>query len=365
MMQHVRPTLGRTRVGWFHTRSSWALSILAVFLSSEPARCQPPITSQPGDVDRLLDALPVDPAAVRATRRLVGSEARQAESAHFVVLHTARDDVADALLGRLEVVYRAHARFARELKLPARRPRYKLQVVLFGQCAEFARYARSLAGQAADSLGFYDYQDNRSVFFDLDTHPDVARLRALAQQSDAARRPESSRRLDVRRAALARSIVQHEAAHHIQASLGLVPATGNAPRWLVEGLAMLFEVPLDDAGRPRGPINGYRLFEFRKLYGGGSDTLADLPRLLSDDQAWCGGECYPLAWAVTRYLYDRQRAAFAALLRKVASGEELPAGVAERRALLQELFGPMDAAWLERFHAEVMRWPLDRTAFCE
>ncbi len=125
---------------------------------------------------------------------------------------------------------------------------------------------------------------------------------------------------------------------------------------------MLFERPLDAPADGRELVNAYRLYEFRKLYGRDKQALKDLPRLLVDDEAWCGGKCYPWAWAVTRYLQDERHAALAALLRKVATEGGLPRAAAERRAVFDDLFGPLDEKWVERFYEATMKWPLDASA---
>ena len=112
-------------------------------------------------------------------------------------------------------------------------------------------------------------------------------------------------------------------------------------------------------------MNSYRLFEFKKLYGGTPPALGELRRLIQDDAAWCGGPCYPLAWAVVRYLHDEQRPALAALLQQLMSSDGLPRDPTERAAALEKSLGPLDERWAERLYTRTMALPLDPSAFGE
>lgn len=296
-------------------------------------------------------------------QRRAGDAPRRVETEHFVVVHTSAEPLARAVARRLEAVYQAHVRFIGALDIPVRRPKHKLEVYCFANHEQFGRYQATLASNGRDVLGFYDTELNRSAFFDLDTHPTLLAIRAAVEQSEPARRAELQRRLHRRREWLWLSIIQHEAAHQVQFNIGLIPSSDVAPTWLAEGLATLFEVPLELSETPRECLNGYRLHEFRKLYGRGRETLGDLRRFLVDDEAWCGGKCYPLAWALTRHLLEEHREGFAALLRKVATDGGLPGAPAQRQAILDELLGPIDEAWIERFYTETMKLPLDSSTF--
>jgi hypothetical protein len=295
----------------------------------------------------------------------LGPDAGRLESEHFVVVYTSRPERAGELTSRLEAVYAAHLRFMDELGLAAGRPEHKLEVCLFASYGEYRAHLERLGPAAPDLLGGYDSRANRCMFFDLDTYPPLQAIRAAVQQAGPQQRETLRARLQRRETLLALSVIQHEAAHQVQFSLGLLPSPDRVPPWLVEGLATLFEVPFKPSGECRQPLNGYRLYEFRKLYGGGTDALGELRSLLTDDQAWCGGKCYPLAWAVTRFLRYEHPAGLAALLRQVRSEPGLLADPDARGALFDRLFGPIDRAWIDRLYARTMELPLDATDFAE
>jgi hypothetical protein len=307
--------------------------------------------------------LPIREESVQEMRQAAGPGAITQESAHFVVVRTAGTRPADELLRRLETVYQAHVQFIDELQVPAHPPRYKLEVYFFATYEELTTHLTALGEARADLLGCYEPAANRAAFFDFDAYPPLAAIRATVEQAEPGQRDKLRARLQRRQAVLLTSVIQHEAAHEIQHNVGLFPAAARVPRWLTEGLAMLLEAPGETSGS-RPPLNSYRLFEFRKLYRDGRQTLGDVRRLLVDDDAWCGGKCYPLAWAIVRYLHDERPAGFVKLLRRIAEGE-LPRGAAERGAVLDELFGPVNELWIDRFYSATMQLPLDTSAFAE
>lgn len=330
--------------------------------ATSPARSEP----QPeGRLDGAAAALPIDAGAVRQMCRQAGPAARWRYSPHFIVVYTSDTRLADELRERLEAVYQAHLRLSQKLGVPLRRPAYKLEVYLFASHQEFMGLAADRAKLPEKELGFYDPASNRCFFFDLSTYPPLAALQAEVEQTDPAPRSRLLSRLQRRREALLSSVVQHEAAHQIQFNLGLIPSFQDVPTWLAEGLAMLFEPTFDSAGQPREPTNAYRLYEFKKLYGSTTRTPPDLGRFLIDEQAWCGGPCYPLAWAVTAYLQQEHPDGLAALLRSLATGGRFPVDPSGRRALLEEWFGPIDQRWIERFYATIMHQPLSGSAFAD
>ncbi len=312
--------------------------------------------------DEVAAALPLKEEVARGLLRDAGPQARRLASAHFVVAFTSDQQKAVDLIARLEYVYAAHLRLARELQLTVRRPMAKLAVLFFGRYEEFKPHLAA-ANAPSDSFGVYLPASNRALFFDLDTHPDLDRIRAAIEQAAPAERDKLRQRLHRRQAWLAQSIIQHEAAHQLQVNLGLIPASNQVPVWLAEGLATLFEVLPPPSGQPGDAVNASRLFEYRKLYGDSPPTAAQMQRFLTDDDAWTGSASYPLAWAVTSYLRDERRSALAALLRKMAIDGGLPAATTERQAVVDELLGPIDDRWLARFSAYLSGLSLDASAF--
>lgn len=300
----------------------------------------------------LTEPLRTEAATVDALRAAAGV-ADVLQTDHFIVAHTTPVPPARELAARLESVYAAHVAFVQQFNLPARRPPQKLPVVLLSSHAAFVEHLRREGVAAGESLGCYLPAGGRCVFLDLDTYPPLVAVRA---EADASGQEILRRRFERRRAALALGVVQHEAAHQVQAALKLVPVGPAAPVWLREGLAMRFEVPLAADGRPLSARNGYRLCEFQRLQRD-RGAPRELPEFVLDDAAWRGGPDYPLAWALVEYLQEVYPREFAVLLRRMTD-VGLPTSPVERRAVLDELFGPLDAAWMPRFRSHVMAWPL-------
>jgi hypothetical protein len=65
--------------------------------------------------------------------------------------------------------------------------------------------------------------------------------------------------------------------------------------------------------------------------------------------SWHGGADYSLAWALTQYLYVRQRTNFGAYVRAVTIAGKAPAGGALEQ--FENIFGPLDGEFAARFAA--------------
>ncbi len=101
----------------------------------------------------------------------------------------------------------------------------------------------------------------------------------------------------------------------------------------------------------------YRLGEFSKLYDS-PQMLPDLCRFVSDDDTWCGPTCYPLAWALTHYLWREHPTRLAGLLQAaVAKTSRGGAGCTLSHALQAICYDGL----MERFHETAHQWPTDGT----
>lgn len=300
----------------------------------------------------LLAPLPLGTDCVTQMQRELGRDARVLQTDHFVLVHTLADDAAGELGDRLEAVYRANARLLRGLRIPVEPPRHKLAVLVFGTYGQFRARQRSLGSTDEDVLGFYDPSGNRAVFFDLATYPPIVQLRAEIERCErvaSSRRSRLIAKLRLSTEALLAKVIQHEAAHQIHFSVELFPASGEAPTWLVEGLAQMSELPFVERGATfELSTNHYRLYEFTELHGEDGSLLDDLERIVADDP-WRGGADYSLSWALTNYLYKRQRARFACYLRQITTQREPIARTpAARRREFERFFGALDEHFTTR-----------------
>jgi hypothetical protein len=252
-------------------------------------------------------------------------------SPHYIMLH----DTGESKSGRkrlprwqsrldlLEEVYEAYfMKFALEGRVldPPTEP---LQVVLFGQEADYLRYTRQRDESLANALGYWSAEDNIAVFFDqgttqkmrmLEAHAkelakNKLRARGTAQSRDAAYLANTVELLvKMTREADDVEVVSHEATHQLAGNTGLMPRNQIALRWAHEGLATYFETSSDSGWGGIGAVNEGRLKSYQRLSVDPNrarleplvtDALFDLAR---DSRE--AADAYGYAWALTHFLME-------------------------------------------------------------
>ena len=218
-------------------------------------------------------------------------------SEHFVI-HADSEAQARALAPRLEAVYRANVRLARELRLDVKPPAGKLAVLLLRDYAGFHSRLRA-DGLDEQILGYFSPAEARCVFFDFNTHPEVTGLRQeldKLHRQDEGRRRRLAAQIEQSLAGMNQRILQHEAAHMVQANIGLIPPDSNSPTWLVETMKCS-SCPSWKAGAPGTSVTATaRVSAAQK----GDDLLA--VRRLVATASWHGGGGL-FAGVRTQYLY--------------------------------------------------------------
>jgi hypothetical protein len=134
---------------------------------------------------------------------------------HFVVVHPRGRW--NAWTERLEHLYRRFVQALRVRGFPAREPAQVLPAIVFRNQAEYYRYAAAGGTPLQPgTLGHYDPVTNRIFLFDAQGEDDGD---------------------------WAAATIVHEAAHQTAYNVGVHGRFCEQPRWLVEGLAMMFESP--------------------------------------------------------------------------------------------------------------------------
>jgi hypothetical protein len=213
-----------------------------------------------------------------------------------------------------------------------------LVAVVFRDQTEFFQHA-SAGGTPLhpNTLGHYDPTSNRVFLFD------VTAGKNKADWSENA------------------ITIIHEATHQTAFNVGVHRRFAAQPRWLVEGLATMFEAPgvwsarYDQTQADR--INRGRLDGFHK-YVAGHRQPGSLAMLLTSDDAFRSDPdgAYAEAWALSFYLCETQPKLYAAYLEKTAQRpafSEYPA--AERMADFQAIFG----SDMKMFEAKFLRFMQD------
>lgn len=238
---------------------------------------------------------------------------------HYVVVHP--QGQRDQWAGRFEDLYNRFEHYFRIRGSALEEPAYPLVAVVFRDQADYMRSAAaSGTPMHPDTLGHYDPLSNRVFLFD-------ATASAIgADWSENA------------------STIIHEATHQTAYNVGVHRRFAAAPRWLVEGLATMFEAPGVWSARydhtqadrvNRGRLAGFRDHLSKRRPG-------SLATLLSADEAFRSDPdgAYGEAWALSFYLCETQPRLYAAYLARTAERplfSDYPA--AERMADFQSVFG--------------------------
>lgn len=306
----------------------------------------------------LRDELPEDRESIEDMKRIAGKKANEYMTAHYVFIYTSERAEAVTMAAKLEGIYDWVTKYMEQLSIPPNRPKSKLEVFFFGTHEEFLAYQTLNGMNEMGVLGFYSPSNNRSAFFEMHTWPPVAKnLEALKQKGiDPQRRRKLTNELDQFSVFHNLEVVQHEAAHQVHFNLGVFPLkwTDGVPRWAVEGLATMFEVPQSSAGGSLGAINHKRLQEFRESFG----DITRLPPqrmlmfIMGRDYLGSQYNVYVMGWALHHYLRTAHRPQYARYMQLLASRgdprlHELTPTVMQKE--FEELFGTVDEEWMKSF----------------
>ena len=256
---------------------------------------------------------------------------------HYLVVHPRgeRDEWSD----RFEDLYNRFGHYFRVRGFGLQEPPYPLVAIVFRDQAEYFRSAAaSGTPMHPNTMGHYDPLSNRVFLFDVTA--------GKKNKKDWSENAET---------------IIHEATHQTAFNAGVHRRFAAEPRWLVEGLATMFEAPGVWSARydhtqadrvNRGRLTGFRKYVKHRQPG-------SLSMLVSTDDAFRSDPdgAYAEAWALSFYLCETQPRLYAAYLTKTAERpifSEYTTG--ERMADFQAVFGSdlkmLDAKFL-RYMEEV------------
>lgn len=265
---------------------------------------------------------------------------------------------------------RFHMYFAvRGFKMPE--PEFPLMAIVMRDQREFMQYAsRENARVGTSVLGYYWSRHNRVIMYEnrgrsVSALPGSATAEgerlladALSGTRHASANPfvtqdpwgwafSDSSEIALRSGIDAdlRETMVHEATHQLGYNLGLHNRTGSNPKWIVEGLATVFETPgMEQHASDRSAlkrVNTGWLYGFRRFV---DTTRPDsyLERFIRDDSPFSSdmGNAYAQAWALSFWLIETRPRKYAAFLKRMASSEvsgELTSG--QRVSIFKESFG--------------------------
>ncbi|MBX3440791.1 MAG: DUF1570 domain-containing protein [Planctomyces sp.] len=225
---------------------------------------------------------------------------------------------------------------------------FPLVAFVFPTKEQFLTHCQRAGMGASQTLrGYYDTRTNWVYFYDEPASPltPVAAMNGKRSSSGPGINPA------------ARDTTVHEAVHQLAFNRGLHSRIGKSPTWVIEGLAMQFEIgsAVAPSGR-RGaaPVNPARLKSFAEYRRDGRRPGA-LAELISGESLFSiqPVEAYSEAWMLTHYLIRTRPAKYAAYLKSCAARDPFSSYLAEERiADFRGAFGD-DLAW---FDVEYLRF---------
>lgn len=217
---------------------------------------------------------------------------------HFLVVHPAgqRDVWAD----RFEELYRSFIHYFSVRGFRPKAPHYPLVAIVLADREQFIRYSLKKGVRVpTGGLGYYSPTSNRILLYD--------------QRGSG--NTNSNWKLTA-------STIIHEAAHQSAFNTGIHNRFAPQPRWLVEGLGMMFEATgvYDSRGHSQQSdrINHERLAAFK--YNSSKRRKGMLAELVSSDRLFQidANVAYSEAWALSFYLAEMQPQKYFQFLAKTA-----------------------------------------------
>lgn len=281
--------------------------------------------------------------------REYGKQFEVSGTGNYLVVHPAGER--DLWAQRFEELYRSFIHYFSVRGLRPAAPAFPLVAVVFPSQRAFADYVAQIAGTAPAPgiVGFYSPLTNRILLYDV----------ARGGPADADWRQNAS-------------TIIHEATHQMAFNSGIHSRVALPPRWVGEGLAMLFEAPgVWDAQQhalAKDRINEPRLAMFRQ-YASGQRAEGSLPRFLQDSDrlfSTAPAAAYCEAWALTFFLSETEPAKYLRYLSRTAAREPLHVYTAkEQLEEFTDVFGSnlklLEARYL-RFIRETAPGPRPQSA---
>lgn len=239
---------------------------------------------------------------------------------HYIVVHP--DGQRDQWARRFEELYRAYLRYFNSRGMRPDKPEFPLVAVVFPHKREFIRYAQQTGEKILpNTLGYYSPRTNRILLYDVTNgNPDDPNWHINADT------------------------IIHEATHQLAFNTGLHNRYAKSPRWVVEGLATMFEAKgvwnLFRYSGKANRINRSRLISFKDYMK--RRPKGSLAQFISSDRMFEADpdDGYAEAWALTFFLAETRPSQYARFLRSIAARKDFTAYPSpERLADFTTIFG--------------------------
>ena len=267
-------------------------------------------------------------------QREFGSKFDISSTTHYLVVHPSGER--DVWAQRFENLFRSFNHYFRLRGFAPEEPKFPLVAVVFRNQAEYFAHARK-GGQAMKpgTLGHYEPGSNRVYLFDSTGGSDNGDWSLNAET------------------------IIHEATHQSAYNVGIHNRFATCPRWLVEGLATMFEArgvwdsrsyqtQSDRVNRER--LRDFRAYAKRRPEGSLTSVIASDDLFEIDTLA-----AYAEAWALSFYLCETRPRLYAQYLERTGGRQNFADySAAQRLADFKAVFG-QDLRLLENQFLQYMK----------
>jgi len=244
-------------------------------------------------------------------------------------------------------LYRSFQRYFSTRGFKVKRPEFPLVAIVFRSRDEFATYCQGDKFQISANLaGYYHPLTNRVALFERNGNSLAANGAPVLHSTLVAK--VQSRQMDNR----VHDTLIHEATHQVAYNAGLHRRVGDTPRWIVEGLATMFEPEGARQNSRRGSVMN-RVNKDRYLRFGNFAKLRrkknSLKAFIQNDSMYKSNtlDFYAQAWALSFFLCETRPREYARYLITIAQRPDFSQYTAkERLADFQSVFGKK-TDWLE------------------
>jgi hypothetical protein len=249
-----------------------------------------------------------------------GKEFEVVSTGHYLVVHPRGHGAHWSR--RFEELYRSFVHYFAVRGFTVDEPQFPLVAVVLRNRQEFQQYCRRQGQRAGHSLlGYYSPEDNRVALYDVGSG-----------QGDGQSWGANS------------ETIIHEATHQTAFNTGIHSRYSPPPRWVAEGLAMMFEAPgvwnSRSFKKQTERIQHNQLAEFRRQLSKRSE--ARFAELVSSDRLFDSDTngAYAEAWAFSFYLMETQPRQYAKYLKLTARHPDFVAvSSAQRMKDFTDVFG--------------------------
>jgi hypothetical protein len=238
------------------------------------------------------------------------------DSDHFMVLSNSEQSFTQERIENCETLYTAFFEHFQARGFTLTEPTDKLMVAVLRTQRAFEAFLDLRLGPAVS--GVYHTPTNRLVIYDYATNSSFLEARSEAEKtvkkakSDRERQARATKlegALSARRENVNVTTVMHEVAHQLAYNSGLLNREGDAPAWLVEGMAMYCEPCEGGKWKGIGATNPMRRTELAS----GKGKVLTLRQLIRDDD-WLRKANYvqdislgySQSWALFRMLMEQR-----------------------------------------------------------